>query len=279
MSFRTYFDVPGRDASGLAEQVGRQHARVAQRLASVARLVVVLSGKGGVGKSYVTAALALALARRALTVGVVDADLHGPTVARLLDVRRGAPLVVRDDGVEPAAGRDGIRVVSTDLLLDEGRMLRWTAGAGESHAWRGAAETGVLREFLADVCWGALDALVVDMPPDVGRIGELASLVPRVDAAVAVTIPTDESARAVARALDAAAAADVPVVALVENMSGHACAACGALDRPFPGDAGARLAAAHGIALLARVPFTSGGLDDVATRLAPVAHRLAPASA
>jgi len=138
VSFRTYSEVHGADGSALAAQVARQRERVIQRLSAVRRVLVVISGKGGVGKSYVTAALALAMARGGRAVGVVDADLHGPTVARLLGAAR-QPLAVRDDGVVPATGRDGVRVISTDLLLDEGRTLRWATGAGEAHTWRSAA--------------------------------------------------------------------------------------------------------------------------------------------
>ena len=274
MSFRTYHEVPGADGSRLLEQVTAQRARVAERLATVRRVVAVVSGKGGVGKSYVTAALALALVRRACAVGVLDGDLHGPTVARLLGADARAPLAVHDDGVSPATARDGIRIMSTDLLLDEGRTLRWTTHVGETHTWRGPAETNVLREFLADVRWGALDALLVDLPPDVDRLVDLATLVPSIAGAVVVTIPSDESARSVARALDAARGAGVPIAGIVENMSGYACARCGAVGPLFPGDAGARLAAEHGVPLLARLPFTAAPLDDVATRLDPVVAEL-----
>lgn len=272
MSFRTYFDVTGPDASHLGEQVGEQRARVAARLALVERVVVVLSGKGGVGKSYVTAALAVALARRSLDVGVVDADLQSPTIARLLGARTDGPLSVHDDGVSPAIGRDGIRVMSTDLLLDDGRALRWTSNAGEEHVWRGASETAVLREFLADVRWDALDALLIDMPPDAGRLGDVATLVPNIAGAIAVTIPTAESERSVARALDAARTAGVPILGIVENMSGYACRTCDAVGPLFSGDAGSRLATAHAIPLLARLPFTQTPLDGVAVTLEPVAE-------
>jgi ATP-binding protein involved in chromosome partitioning len=270
MSFRTYFDVTGDDVSGLAQQVGAQRTRVVARLALVDRVVAVVSGKGGVGKSYVTAALAVALARRGLAVGVVDADLQSPTVARLLGGRSELPLRVEPDGVCPAEGRDGIRLISSDHLLDEGRALRWTGGVGEEHVWRGATETNVLREFLSDVQWGDLDALLVDMPPDASRLIDLATLVPRLACAIAVTIPTPESERSVARALDAAREAAVPVVAIVENMSGYRCGQCRDVGPLFEGDAGHRLAAAHGIPLVVPVPFSRASLDEVATTLSPV---------
>ena len=104
MSFRTYFEVEGADASRLGDQVAQQRARVSEHLRDVRRVVAVVSGKGGVGKSYVAAALALGLARREARVGVLDADLQSPTIARLLAAK--GPLHVRDDGVTPAAGAE-----------------------------------------------------------------------------------------------------------------------------------------------------------------------------
>lgn len=263
MSFRNYHEVAGTDRSQLGEQVAQQRTRIAARLAPVDRVVAVLSGKGGVGKSYVTALLAIALARRTLAVGVVDADLQSPTVARLLGVRAGQPLVVHGDGVRPAIGQDDVQVISSDLLMEDGRALRWTSAAGEEHVWRGAMETGVLREFLADVIWGALDVLLVDMPPEASRLDDLVTLVPRLAGAVVVTIPTPESERSVTRALDVARAASVPVLGIVENLSGYHCPSCGVINPLFEGDAGHRLSTAHGAPLLARLPFTRAPLDTM----------------
>ena len=191
MTFRTYHDVAGRDRSGLAEQVGAQRDRVKRRLQSVERVVAVMSGKGGVGKSYVTAALACGAKRswgKAVGVGVLDADLNGPTAARMLDAS--GPVKVREDAVEPAVGNEGVLVFSMDLLLDEGQPLRWNEPAGDRFVWRGTLETGALREFLSDVGWGTLDLLLVDLPPGSAQIRDLAELVPDLAGAVAVTIPT-----------------------------------------------------------------------------------------
>jgi len=257
VSHRTYFDVEGADRSALGDQVGRQRARVIERLRDVTRVVAVVSGKGGVGKSYVTAALARALAQSNAAAGVLDADLQSPTVARLLGAS--GPLRVTDDSVHPALGTHDVRVVSTDLLLDDGRPLAWRSNAGESHVWRGAAEAGVLREFLADVAWGALDVLLVDMPPDAGRLADLATLVRDKLSAIAVTIPSDESARSVQRALTAARDAGVTILGVVENMSGYACATCDTIGPLFSGNAGDRLAAAFDVPLLARLPFVPAG--------------------
>lgn len=253
MSFRTYFDVPGADRSALGEQVAAQRARVARRLASVARVVAIVSGKGGVGKSYVTAAVAAAAARHGTQVGVVDADLKSPTVARMLGAT--GPLAVTDDGVAPASGAEGVRVVSSDFLLDDGRPLAWREPEDDRFVWRGALEAAALREFLGDVTWGRLDLLLVDLPPGADGVSDLAALVPQLSGALAVTLPSDESGRSVARTMHALRDAGIPLLGVVENMSGYHCDACRE-DRPlFAGHAGDTLADAFRVPLLAQIPF------------------------
>src|SRR3989442_4725698 len=177
MHIRTYHELTEPDRSGLAAQIGAQRRRVAERLARVERLIAVMSGKGGVGKSYVTAQTARALARAGRRVGVLDADLNGPTAARLLGARDG-PLAVREDGIEPAVGVDGVRVVSMDQLLVDGRPLAFRGPEAESFVWRGAAEAAALREFVADVAGGALHGLFWGLPPGLGRFTALAELLP-----------------------------------------------------------------------------------------------------
>ena len=257
MSFRGYFEVPGDDASRLGAQVAQQHERVRDRLRDVGSVVAIISGKGGVGKSFVTSAVAMAMARCGAAIGVLDADLQSPTVARMLGAR--GPLSIQEDGVVPATGHKGVRVISMDLLLEEGAPLRWTSTTGEEHTWRGVAETGALREFLGDVAWGSLTALIVDMPPDAGRLTDLAALVPDIAGAIAVTIPSAEAMRSVARAMHAATDAGVPLLGVVENMSGYACQGCDVVRPLFGGDAGETLARDFAVPLLARLPFTPNG--------------------
>jgi ATP-binding protein involved in chromosome partitioning len=256
VSFRGYFQVTGDDVSGLGAQVAAQHERVRERLRHVGSVVAVVSGKGGVGKSYVTSAIALALARRGAAVGVLDADLQSPTVARMLGAR--GPLSIEGDAVIPATGNHGVRVISMDLLLEEGAPLRWTSRTGEEHTWRGVAETGALREFLADVAWGKISLLLVDMPPDAGRLADLAALVPGLTGAIAVTVPSDEARRSVARAMQAALDAGVPLLGVVENMSGYACPGCAVVRPLFGGNAGEALAREFNVPLLAQLPFAPG---------------------
>src|SRR5437867_3165872 len=251
LNIRTYRDLTEPDRSALVEQIGAQRRRVADRMAAVRRVLAVLSGKGGVGKSYVTAHLARALGRSGRVVGVLDADLNGPTIPRLLDApggaggRGGAPRPAHADAVEPAAGAEGVKCMSMALLMQEGMPLAFRGPESESFVWRGALEAGVLREFLADVAWGALDLLLVDLPPGVQRFAELTELLPAPPAALVVTIPTPESRDAVRRALRAALERGAAPLGVVENMVGG----------PFAGSAADDLAAEFGVPVLARIPF------------------------
>ncbi len=262
MSFRTYHEVAGDDRSALGAQVAAQRRRVHDRLAGVKRVVAIASGKGGVGKSHVTATMARCAAGILRGgVGVLDADLQGPTIPRLLDAR--GPLRVDEAGVvEPAVGREGVRGVSTALLLDADAPLAWRASGADDFVWRGVLETGALRELLGDVAWGPLDLLLVDLPPGADRLRDLAALVPRLSGVVVVTIPSEESRAVVARSMRAASDAGITLLGVVENMSGRLCGACGAREALFDGDAGATLAADFGGPLLGRSPFAASGGED-----------------
>ena len=242
---KRYRDITGDGGSNIAAQVGAQQARLAARLSTVGAVVAVVSGKGGVGKSTVTANVAACFARDGWRVGVLDADLNGPSMATMLGVR-GRRLVVGATGVGAPEGALGIRVMSMDLLLpsDEAPLV-WNAPTqAEAHTWRGAMEANALREFLADTDWGTLDALVIDLPPGSDRLATLTSLVPSLAGAIVVTIPSDVSHLVVRRSITAAAQSRTPILGLVENMTGM-----------FPGPGGATLAEAAGIPFLGRVPF------------------------
>jgi ATP-binding protein involved in chromosome partitioning len=271
--------VTGSDRSDLLGQVTAQRERVRARLAGVRRLVAVVSGKGGVGKSLVSAGLAAALARSGREVGLLDADFHGPTAARMLGVRA-SRLAVREHEVEPALAACGVRVMSSDLLLEEGAPLAWREPGQERFVWRGTLAAGMLREFLADVAWGTLDALLVDMPPGSERLDTLVELVPDLAGAVVVTIPSEASYRAVRRAVESARAERVPLLGVIENMAGYRCGSCRASGPLFEGDAGDRLASETGTSLLARIAFDPA-LQSAVDRgeVGAAADALAPAAA
>ena len=242
---KRYRDIAGDGGSNIAGQVEAQQGRLKKRLESVRAIVAIVSGKGGVGKSTLTASLACAFALDGSKVGVLDADLNGPTQAKVLGVR-GRRLVIADGVVEPPATDLGVKVMSMDLLLPtDAAPLTWDAPVqDEAHTWRGAMEANALREFLADTNWGALDLLLLDLPPGTDRLATIASLVPTLSGIVVVTIPSDVSHLVVRRSITVAANTRAPVLGLVENMSGL-----------FVGPDAARLADDAGIPFLGSVPF------------------------
>jgi ATP-binding protein involved in chromosome partitioning len=241
---RTYHELTDADRSGLPEQIGAQRKRVAQRLAGVGRVIAVMSGKGGVGKSYVTAHLARALARSKRAVGVLDADLNGPTIPRLLEIAR-APLTAHPSHIEPATGVDGVRCISMAMLLEDGAPLAFKGPTAESFVWRGAMEAAALRELLGDVAWGTLDVLLLDLPPGMQRYVELCDILGAPPAVLTVTIPTPESGDAVRRAMRAAVERGSKLLGIIENMTGHG----------FEGTAGDDLAHEFSVPVLARIPW------------------------
>ncbi len=202
-------------------QVLAQHAAVAKRLETIAEVVAVSSGKGGVGKSAITANLAAALAMQGARVGVMDADIHGPSAALMLGAR-GQQLRINEDGVRPAVGVVDIKVMSMDLFLaaDE-QAVRWKHPGGladDEYVWRGTLEANVLREFLADTQWGKLDWLLVDMPPGADRFETLVRLVPQLTGALIVTTPSIPSQGVVRRSITSAQSAGARILGLIVNM-------------------------------------------------------------
>jgi ATP-binding protein involved in chromosome partitioning len=253
---KRYKDIAGDGGSNIVGQVAQQQARLRERLAAVRRIVAVVSGKGGVGKSSITANLAAAVAAEGRTVGVLDADLNGPSIAKMLGVR-GQTLQVTDAGVEPARSAQGVRVMSMDLLLaGDDTPVVWAAPTQtEAHTWRGTMEANALREFLADTAWGALDLLLLDLPPGADRLPTVGDLLPGLTGAVVVTIPSEVSHLVVTRSITLARGAGVPLLGLVENMAGYTCVTCGTVGALFSGPGGERAAAASRIPFLGAVPF------------------------
>lgn len=224
---RTYHEVADPGAENIIAQVVEQNERLATRLGSVGRLLIVASGKGGVGKSAITANLAATLAARGRRVGAVDADLNGPTLARMLGAN-GQSLRVGSDGAEPAAGAAGVRVISMDLLLAaDDAPLRWRQPDAPEFLWQSLLEGGVLRELLSDIRWGELDYLLIDAPPGGDKIARLLQLVPQADMLLLVTTPSEAARFIVAKSERLAREAGAREIGLVLNMSAHVCEACG----------------------------------------------------
>ena len=253
---KRYRDLAGDGGSDIVAQLADRQARLRSRMAAIRRTVAVVSGKGGVGKSSITANLAAALAAEGYAVGVLDADLNGPSLAKMLGVR-GQSLHLTEAGVEPARSAEGIRVLSMDLLLpsDDTPVVWDAATRSEAHTWRGTMEANALREFLTDTAWGALDVLLLDLPPGADRLPTVAALLPGLSGAVVVTIPSEVSHLVVKKSVVLARETGAPLLGLVENMAGYVCVTCGALGALYAGPGGERTAAELGIPFLGRVPF------------------------
>ncbi len=250
---RTYHDVAAPEDEDVVSQVGAQHRRLEARMEGIGRVVAVASGKGGVGKSAVAANLAAAMAAAGSRAGALDADLNGPSLARMLGAA--GPLKVTTNGVEPAVGAGDVRVVSTALLLDSpDAPVRWHGGDWGAGMARGVLETGALREMLADVAWDALDVLVVDLPPGTDRLERLLGLVSP-DLLLVVTTPSAMAAEVVGRSLRAAREAGVEAPGLVANMTTWACPHCGEASDPWGADGARALAESAGVELWAEIPF------------------------
>ena len=250
---RTYHEVADPAAESVVGQVVEQRRRLRDRLARVGRLVAVGSGKGGVGKSAISANVAAALAVAGRRVGALDADLDGPSLARMLGA--GGGLVRQADRILPAIGAAGVAVVSMDLLVAEGAPVRWRGPEEHRFAWQSVLEGGALREFLSDVEWGDLDVLVLDLPPGTEKLARLIDLVGSPDVVLVVTTPSEAARHVVAKSARFLEDAGVREVGLVANMASWSCPHCGVAEPLFEADGARRLARDTGLELWAEVPF------------------------
>lgn len=226
---KTYKELPSDAGSNIIGQVTAQMNRLQRRLVSVKRTVAIMSGKGGVGKSSITANLATALTLKGNTVGVVDADINGPTLAKMMGVRN-ATLEYTPTGVKPAITALGTKLISMDLLLaEDDAPVLWNAHTQkDAFTWRSTMEVGALREFIADTEWGTLDYLLLDLPPGTERLPNVAELIPDLGGVVVVTIPSEVSHLVVKKSVTMAGdILKVPIIGVVENMAFYVCQHCG----------------------------------------------------
>ena len=212
--------------------------------ASVKKVIAVVSGKGGVGKSTVTSMLAVAMARKGKRVGVLDADITGPSAPTAFGVSecQGA----NDDGLYPALTRGGIQVMSINLLLDN---------PGDPVVWRGPVIAGAVKQFWTDVIWEDVDYLFVDMPPGTGDVSLSVFQSIPLDGIVIVASPQELVSMVVEKAVKMAEMMEVPIVGLVENMSYVTCPDCGKQIHLFGQGKTAEAAERHHLPVLAEMPI------------------------
>ena len=236
------------------EDVESVRAGIRERLAKVRATFAVMSGKGGVGKSAVAVNLALALAQRGARVGLLDADLYGPSVAKMLGLR-GQPVRVGASGLLPAPGPLELRVESMDFFLQGTEPLAFDGATGEHAPLRSVMEEMALADLLGGTLWGELEFLVIDLAPGADRLPSLCRLYSELAGALAVTIPTEVSLLAVERSIRRAHEARIPMLGLIENMGTAVCGACGRESSLFREAPVERMARELDVPVLARIPF------------------------
>ena len=217
-----------------------------QPLPNVRNVIAVGSGKGGVGKSTTAVNLALALAAEGLAVGVLDADVYGPSIPMMLGLS-GRPDSPDGKTIEPMRAH-GIEAMSIGLLVD----------ADAAMIWRGPMVTSALTQLLTETRWGDLDVLVVDLPPGTGDIQlTMAQKIP-VAGAVVVTTPQDVATLDARKAVTMFGKVAIPVLGLVENMAVHVCSHCGHAEHLFGEGGAARMSAQYGVPVLGSLPLEIG---------------------
>lgn len=252
---KTYHDIASDGGSDIVAQVRAQEAQLESRLDRIGHVVAIMSGKGGVGKSSLTVNLATALLRLGLKVGIVDADINGASVVQMAGVARHPGR--SEQGVSPAVTADGVQIMSIDLFLQEGEPVEWAAQTQKSaFTWRAMVEVAAIREMLADTAWQPLDILLVDLPPGTDRLPNLLDIVPKLSAAVVVTVPSRASTYVVRKSITLAQKqfGQMPI-GLIENMSEFLCDECGKAHRLFPNRDENDLIKEKGVSLLGNVPF------------------------
>ncbi len=216
-------------------------------LSQIKRVIAVVSGKGGVGKSSVTGMLASLAAKKGLRTAVLDADITGPSAPRMFGIKTMAES--DGQGIFPVKSKGGISVMSLNLLVDD---------ETKPVIWRGPVIAGAVKQFWTDVVWGDVDIMFVDMPPGTGDVPLTVFQSVPVDGIVVVTSPQELVFMIVEKALNMAKIMNVPVLGLVENYAYFKCPDCGGEHAVFGQSRAAEAAKAHGITNVARLPIDSG---------------------
>ena len=217
----------------------------ANKASNVKRVIGVVSGKGGVGKSLMTSMLAVTMNRRGYKTAILDADITGPSIPKSFGLK-GGQVEGSDLGMFPAITKTGIEVMSLNLLVDE---------ETKPVVWRGPVIAGTVKQFWSDVVWNEVDYMFVDMPPGTGDVPLTVFQSLPLDGIVIVTSPQDLVSMIVEKAVNMAKLMDVPVLGLVENYSYIVCPDCGKVIRPYGESKIEELAKSYGTDLLAKLPI------------------------
>ncbi len=241
----------------------QQDKMIEANLARVGRKILVMSGKGGVGKSTVASYLALLLSQKGSRVGLLDVDLHGPTVARLMNVQGGFDMT-EEGVVRPYCFSDTLQIVTLEMILGD---------KDTAVIWRGPMKISAIRQFISDIEWGDLDYLIVDSPPGTGDEPlTVAQTIPDAEALI-VTTPQEISLADVRKSINFCRQVNMKILGVIENMSGLVCPRCGETVPLFGTGGGELMAAQMGVPFLGRIPIdgemvVSGDRGDLKSLLA-----------
>lgn len=227
----------------MTAQVRQQNKKREELLPKVKQVIAIASGKGGVGKSTVSVNVTLALAQRGAKVGLLDADVYGPSIPAMLGVKGERPLT-RDNKIVPVIRYD-VKMMSLGFLLEE----------GQAPLWRGPMVAGTVRQLLADVDWGELDYLIVDLPPGTGDAPMTLTQEVPLTGVVIVSTPHNVAAGIAGSAAGLFRRLNTPILGVVENMGDFVCPGCGEVTRIFSGKSGEELAETLGTPYLGSIPL------------------------
>lgn len=207
----------GMNQNQMQEREKQQEA-IKKNLQRIKQVIVVLSGKGGVGKSTVSTNLALTLAQQGKQVGLLDCDMHGPTIPTMLGLHD-TRIMESKEGLKPVQATENLKVLSMGFLLKN---------QDDAIIWRGPMKMGAIRQLIGDFSWGNLDYLIIDLPPGTGDEPlSIAQIIPKITGAVIVTTPQDVALVSVRKSITFVHKLKIPVIGIIENMSGFTCPHCG----------------------------------------------------
>ena len=221
-------------------------SKITKSLNQIKHKLVVLSGKGGVGKSTISVNLALTLSEKGYNVGLLDSDLHGPSIPKMLGVEDKRP-EPSDTGFNPVSLSPNLKVMSIGFLLQD---------TDSPVIWRGPLKMGAIKQFIGDCNWGKLDYLIIDLPPGSGDEPlSITQLIPNSDGAIIVTTPQDVALVSVRKSINFVKKMNIPVIGIVENMSGFKCPHCGKSIDIFKTGGGLKASKDFSVPFLGKVPL------------------------
>lgn len=234
-----------------AEAIEEQ-TRLQDTLGKIKHIIIVMSGKGGVGKSTVSSNLATELSNRGYQTGIMDVDITGPNIAKMFGVED-EKLHVLDERLIPVTVPPSLKLMSMAFLLPD---------KDSPVMWRGPVKMGAIKQFIEDVNWGDLDYLVIDMPPGTGDEAlSIVQLMPKADGMVIVTTPQDVALLDSRKSLRFGAETNIPIIGIVENMSGFVCPCCGKVTDIFKSGGGENAAKELNVQFLGKVPIEPGVVE------------------